>query len=551
MSAIEAPQPQLTQEAISQTEAPSRLRQIAARAGLALAMFTAGAGTLAEDTQPAAANTETGGYPDASLRCIYPPYNTTGACKNYDWGMKTVNEQGYSYNASVYSPRGYGYRNCTDWVAYRAKDRLGITLAALGNAKQWDDNGSSKNYTVDDTPESGDAAVWNSGDYGHVAFVEKVNNDGSVNVSEYNKAGTGIYSTRNNVRADKYVDFNGTGKGIDGATLNTPTPPAPYNGVTAISSQYENGTQHVYWATADGTLRETWFRPGQAATNVVRKFGSAITALSSQYTPGDMAQHVYVGTKEGGIHEVWWSPASGGYHSWQAFDTDSPILDMSSHLHDGLQKIHWGTENGRVGETAFRPGWVYSWEASRSNSPVRAVASEFTHGNLVHIYWGNDEGRLHETWAVPGTVGTNLMADFPYPILSLDSETDPSGAQHVYSGDLDGVVRETWFVPAAVPYNTWEAARLGAPAKVLSGEYTPNGDQHIYTGAGNKVRETWFHPGTVGTWEAAASQVEVTAMSDQYTGTDGVQHIYWGDANGKVHETWFRPGTVNTWQLPS
>lgn len=526
-----------------------KVRQVATRATLAATLLMSGAVTAdIVSSSDTLASADTGGYPDADAR----EYNRA----TYDWWVDENGNGRADVTSSptdddeAMSPRGYYYKNCTDYVAWKVLSTQGIHARGLGHAKNWDDNAKSRGFTWDYTPEAGDAAVSESGTYGHVMFVERVNSNGSVVVSDYNKQGTGEYLGPRTISAAnlKFVDFNGTGKGINGA----PAPSQPYNGVTAISSQFENGTHHVYWATADGTLRETWFRPGVAHTNVIRKFGSAVTALSSQYSPHDQVQHVYAGTMDGTIYETWFGPNSGGYQTWQAHDTDSPILAMSSeYTPDGTQHIYWGTLNGRVGETWFRPGAVNSWEAFRSNSPVRALSDQYTPDGIQHVYWGNDEGRLHETWFRPGTVYTNLMADFPYPILSVDSQTGPNGSQHIYSGDLDGKVRETWFSATSAGYNTWEAAALGSPVKVLSSEYTPDGDQHIYTGAGGKLRETWFHPGVVNSWEAANSPVEITAISDQYTTADGFQHVFWGGADGKVRETYFKPGVINHWQLPS
>jgi hypothetical protein len=108
------------------------------------------------------------------------------------------------------SPRGYAYRNCTDWAAWRIPEITGVKVPwGLGNAKEWAVKGPRFGFEVDQAPEVGDAAVWTHGDYGHVEVVEVVNADGSVDTSGYNKKGTGEFAVRTGVRADVYVDFNG------------------------------------------------------------------------------------------------------------------------------------------------------------------------------------------------------------------------------------------------------------------------------------------------------------------------------------------------------
>jgi surface antigen len=88
---------------------------------------------------------------------------------------------------------GYGYRNCTDWVAWRVKTAGGYVPSGLGNAKYWDDRASAYGFTVSSAPRVGAAAVSNYGYYGHVMYVEAVNDNGTITVSDYNRAGTGKY----------------------------------------------------------------------------------------------------------------------------------------------------------------------------------------------------------------------------------------------------------------------------------------------------------------------------------------------------------------------
>ncbi len=134
----------------------------------------------------------TGGYPDAKLPCEHAPYSSTGYCTTangpYDWGPLPDTTPGWTV-ATTHSARGYGYRNCTDWVAWRL-EQLGVPdrlVRGLGNGGQWAANAARRDgLTVSATPRPGDAAV-QFGDPGHVAFVEVVYADGAIRVSEYNK----------------------------------------------------------------------------------------------------------------------------------------------------------------------------------------------------------------------------------------------------------------------------------------------------------------------------------------------------------------------------
>lgn len=120
-----------------------------------------------------------GGYPWGSAPCLHGGH-VKGYCYDYEWGWN-----GSYYN---WSTGGYAYRNCTDYVAWRTGAPGG-----LGNAKSWDDRAPAYGLQVSSTPRVGAAAVSNAGYYGHVMYVEAVNSDGSIIISDYNRAGPGEY----------------------------------------------------------------------------------------------------------------------------------------------------------------------------------------------------------------------------------------------------------------------------------------------------------------------------------------------------------------------
>lgn len=92
---------------------------------------------------------------------------------------------------------GFYYRNCTDYVAWRLNRDKGITSPAAfwfknsmpgqtsywSDASNWKQHATDNHYVVDSKPAVGAVAFF---DYGHVAYVESVNQDGTVNLSEYN-----------------------------------------------------------------------------------------------------------------------------------------------------------------------------------------------------------------------------------------------------------------------------------------------------------------------------------------------------------------------------
>jgi surface antigen len=84
---------------------------------------------------------------------------------------------------------GYDRGFCTWYVANRRAEIGRPIPAGLGNASTWDNRAPAAGFTVDKTPAYGAAVVTSQKGAGHVAFVEKVNDDGSVWVSEMNSHG--------------------------------------------------------------------------------------------------------------------------------------------------------------------------------------------------------------------------------------------------------------------------------------------------------------------------------------------------------------------------
>ena len=69
-----------------------------------------------------------------------------------------------------------------------------------GNAENWDYNVEkvkSFGFMLSSDPDIGAVAQWDNGTWGHVAYVEKVNPDGSIYISEYNGPSSSCaYGTR-------------------------------------------------------------------------------------------------------------------------------------------------------------------------------------------------------------------------------------------------------------------------------------------------------------------------------------------------------------------
>lgn len=122
-----------------------------------------------------------------------------------------------SYSSSRFSFGGgvlfagnrYAYGYCT-YYAYNKRAAAGRPVGSnWGNASTWASLARASGFSVDKSPRAGDVFQTSGGwgGYGHVGYVESVNADGSIFVSEMNYAGWNRVSTRT-ISADQVGLFN-------------------------------------------------------------------------------------------------------------------------------------------------------------------------------------------------------------------------------------------------------------------------------------------------------------------------------------------------------
>jgi surface antigen len=115
--------------------------------------------------------------PNGSPRAVAPTRFRSSASSGYGFAANPVFGGGNTY------ARGY----CT-WHAANRRAAIGRPIPnRMGNAISWARAAASAGYAVDGNPRAGDV-LWhrNIGGAGHVAFVEGVNADGSLLVSDMN-----------------------------------------------------------------------------------------------------------------------------------------------------------------------------------------------------------------------------------------------------------------------------------------------------------------------------------------------------------------------------
>lgn len=153
-----------------------------------------------------------GGYPDEYANVPY-------------WAGP--NDNGWYWEVEVPDKWGMFARQCVSYAAWKVhqsyllgtSDRDMPYWGGRGNANEWPDDAWSDGIPVSSTPSKNTVGVSMNGAWGHVVWVESVNADGSINISQYNYcagdcgnggSGRGLYSEMYNLPPDTfsyYIDF--------------------------------------------------------------------------------------------------------------------------------------------------------------------------------------------------------------------------------------------------------------------------------------------------------------------------------------------------------
>ena len=193
----EAFQKRLAEE---KAKAEAEAARIAEASRQALAAQASQSQTTATQTSyeaPAAASTASTSTASSSTSTPAPAAQTSSYTYTAGGGFPAVDP---SFRASL---NGGYFGQCTYYVFNRmAQVGTPIGHSMMGNAAEWPSYARSYGYSVSNSPSAGSAIVFQQGlagadpTYGHVAFVEAVNADGSLYISEMNVRGLNVISYR-------------------------------------------------------------------------------------------------------------------------------------------------------------------------------------------------------------------------------------------------------------------------------------------------------------------------------------------------------------------
>ena len=114
---------------------------------------------------------------------VAPKPTTYRTTYSYSYLGNTSERQNITVVGRIYGLGGpYGAGQCTQWAWSKRRD----LPSTLGNANTWASRAAAAGYVVNRTPSAGAVFQTSSGWYGHVGYVEAVNGDGSITVTEMN-----------------------------------------------------------------------------------------------------------------------------------------------------------------------------------------------------------------------------------------------------------------------------------------------------------------------------------------------------------------------------
>ena len=141
------------------------------------------AAKAAQEAQRAAEQAEQEAHPELYRGSAYTGDNT------YPWQEDCPGRQDAytTYWEDAYGTHKIGgyVCECVSYAGWKAYEAYGVAIA-WGNAYSWDDGAREAGYVVNKIPAAGTIGQVDGYPYGHVFWVESVNADGSINVTEYN-----------------------------------------------------------------------------------------------------------------------------------------------------------------------------------------------------------------------------------------------------------------------------------------------------------------------------------------------------------------------------
>jgi surface antigen len=444
------------------------------------------------------ASADTGGYPDADATDCSATFGLYSWCKN----------------GTDNSSRGYGYRNCTDYVAWKLDEQLGIEIPHdWHSAENWETAAVADGYSLDTSPRVGDIAQWDTekgGGYGHVAYVFAVNN-GIASLDEYNVAGTGLFTSNRTTASgsagapDHYIHIADVESGGSGGTNST-----------------ADGMQYI--ESSSGGVDVSSFNSSGSNWNLQKRVGPwapPVAAVAGDFAgSGSNNSLAYVtANTDGTVTMATLKSSSTGWSKiYQTGHWGRPIAlisgDFSNDGKDDTVAYFESTGNGTAQVSVFKSkgasGWTLLWRATGWGAPQAVVSGDFDNdgkdNDLAYVE-GNADGTsrvstIHSTGSSWSKIHQTGEWSPVYKVVAGDFAGTGKKNSIVYvSRNADGTVDLDTMKSSGTSgwSSVWGEAGWQAPTQLATVNFNHDSEDDLFYvepyGSGTKV-STFTSTGT-------------------------------------------------------
>lgn len=390
-------------------------------------------------------------------------------------------------------------------------------VRGLGNGGQWYDRAPAAKRSL--IPKAGSAAVKPSSStnpWGHVAYVESVNSDGTITVSEYNQAGTGAYGTQRGSASalgfTKFVDF-GVNVSSSSSGSAPPPPPGQPNLLLArvgntLYSKINLGDEWTTQTTTATGVKASGGRIGITDTsgNLVAKDGPngtwhLETGAVDQYVVTPNLLVIRVGGTvyaKAQLTDGWSTVVGGGATDIQAVDNTMAFLDSS------------GTLWAKVGVSG-------EWQQEIGNVSQYVLTSSLLLARVGNTLYS--KANIGDAWTTQTTAAADVKASGGRIVITdtggtVYAKDGPNGTWYAETGATDQIivtpnllvirVGGTVYAKAQL-YDAWSTVVGGGAADVRATNNTM-----AFLDSGGTL---WAKVGVNGTWQQEIGNVSQFVVS--------------------------------------
>lgn len=303
-------------------------------------------------------------------------------------------------------------KNCTSYVAWRINRDAGTSSTPyffkndfdgdgdfdFGNALTWKAAALSFGFAVDNLPEVGDVAYWdaNSGGAlanGHVAYVESVNANGTVNISEYNFGVEYTYRERSNVTADFYIHVGQSQPGLH----RTKTLTFSIAGQSRLYQFARGDDKGIYSKyTVDGSSWTDWLQHGSTNGNIAAAAYSNGTINRLFMTARGFDNQIYMKYTDDGNY---WS-------GWTVMGSSPTDVTLTAATLGGVNYLFLAARGNDQGVYIKQTSDGISWSGwsliGYTSDKIDLAYFPLTSGNKVVMTVRGTNGRFYSNYTANG-----------------------------------------------------------------------------------------------------------------------------------------------------